>query len=166
MDADMMTAMPVEAMGGMDADMMEAMPPTAMEGMGPDMIAAAPPGVMDAAGAVAAGTPNMDDGGMGALGDAFAAQGVDDPMAAPDPAGTTPPPGMEGMAPPPGLEGDPMGGLDAALGSAMDQATDQGAGAGAPDIGVPPDAGTEAPMMDDPDASESDIPPPDVGSIV
>ena len=44
---------------------------------------------------------------VGALGDAFAAQGVD-PMAAPDPAGTAPPPppGMEGMAPPPGAEGD------------------------------------------------------------
>jgi len=45
----------------------------------------------------------------------------------------------------------------------MDQATDQGAGAGAPDMGVPPDAGTEAPIMDDPGAEtqEPDMPPPD-----
>ena len=129
------------------------------------MMAAAPPGVMDAA---STGTSDMDDGGMGALGDAFAAQGVD-PMAAPDPAGTAPPPppGMEGMAPPPGAEGepmaDPMAGLDAALGGAMDQATDQGAGAGAPDMGVPPDAGVDSPIMDDPGAvePEPDIPPPD-----
>ena len=125
---------------------------------------------MDAQSAGTTGAPpaDMDDGGLGALGDAFAAQGVD-PMAAPDPAGTAPPPppGMEGMAPPPGAEGgpmaDPMAGLDAALGGAMDQATDQGAGAGAPDMGVPPDAGVDSPIMDDPGAGEPepDMPPPD-----
>ena len=68
-----------------------------------------------------------------------------------------------GASPPqPGMEGGPMSGLDAALGGAMDQATDQGAGAGAPDMGIPPDAGAEAPMMDDPGAggSEPDMPPP------
>ena len=58
---------------------------------------------------------------------------------------------------------DPMAGLDAALGGAMDQATDQGAGAGAPDMGVPPDAGVDSPIMDDPGAGEPepDMPPPD-----
>jgi len=105
------------------------------------------------------------------------------------PPGVAPPPGPEEMAPPPEAEGmggmdaldaafdapagadpmgtamesDPMAGLDAALGGAMDQATDQGAGAGAPDMGVPPDAATEAPMMDDPgtESQEPDMPPPD-----
>ena len=53
--------------------------------------------------------------------------------------------------------------LDAALGVAMDQATDQGAGAGAPDMGVPPDAGAaDAPMDAPPEApDEPDMPPPD-----
>jgi len=39
---------------------------------------------------------------------------------------------------------------------------DQGAGAGAPDMGVPPDAGVDAPMdaPNEPDA-EPDMPPPD-----
>ena len=124
--------------------------------------------------------PPADPGGMGdmdALGAAFGAQGVE-PMATPDPMGTAPPPGMEGdpMAnmeppdpmgtnPPPGPEGDPMAGLDAALGGAMDQAMDQGAGGGAPDMGVPADAGVEPPM-DAPDAPEPDMPPPDVDPIV
>ena len=101
-----------------------------------------------------------------------------EPMVAPDPMGTAPPSGMEGdpmanMAPPdpmgtnppPGSEADPMGGLDAALGGAMDQAMDQGAGAGAPDMGVPPDAGVEAPM-DAPDVPEPDMPPPPDEPIV
>ena len=70
----------------------------------------------------------------------------------------------DGMPPPPpgGMEGDPMSGLDAALGGAMDQTMDQGAGAGAPDMGIPPDAGAEAPVMDDPGAGgpEPDMPPP------
>ena len=62
----------------------------------------------------------------------------------------------------PGMEGDPMSGLDAAVGGAMDHSMDQGAGAGAPDMGIPPDAGAEAPMMDDPGAGgpEPDMPPP------
>jgi len=109
------------------------------------MMAAAPPGVMDAA-------PNMD-GGMDAMDAAFGDQGAE-PMGAPDPMGT---------APPPGAEADPMAGLDAALGGAMDQATDQGAGAGAPDMGVPPDAGAaDAPMDAPPEAPEEpDMPPPD-----
>jgi len=77
-------------------------------------------------------------------------------MAPPDPMGTNPPPGSEA---------DPMAGLDAALGSAMDQSMDQGAGAGAPDMGVPPDAGTEAPM-DAPDVPEPDMPPPPDEPIV
>ena len=77
-------------------------------------------------------------------------------MEPPDPMGTNPPPGPEG---------DPMAGLDAALGGAMDQAMDQGAGGGAPDMGVPPDAGAEPPM-DAPDAPEPDMPPPDVDPIV
>ena len=76
-------------------------------------------------------------------------------MATPDPMGT---------APPPGAEGDPMAGLDAALGGAMDQAMGQGAGAGAPDMGVPPDAG-EAPM-DAPEVAEPDMPPPPDEPIV
>ena len=38
MSADMMTAMPADAMGGMSADMMTAMPPDAMGGMDADMI--------------------------------------------------------------------------------------------------------------------------------
>ena len=59
-------------------------------------------------------------------------------MAPPDPMGTNPPPGPEG---------DPMAGLDAALGGAMDQAMDQGAGGGAPDTGAPPDAGVEYQQM-------------------
>ena len=109
------------------------------------MTAAAPPGVMDAAPA-----SSMDDGGMGAMDAAFGAPefGGGD--------GMPPPPGDSGMPP------DPMAGLDAAVGGAMDQATDQGAGAGAPDMGVPPDAGVEAPMMDDPGAGapEPDMPPP------
>ena len=128
----------------MSADMMAAMPPEAMQGMDADMMAAAPPGVMDAA-------PGMD-GGMNAMDAAFGDPGAG-PMGAPGPMGT---------APQPGMEGDPMSGLDAALGGAMDQATDQGAGAGAPDMYVPPDAGAEAPMMDDPGAggSEPDMPPP------
>ena len=110
-----------------------------MQGMDADMMAAAPPGVMDAAQGM--------DGGMNAMDAAFGNPGA-------DPMGTAPPP--------PGMEGDPMSGLDAALGSAMDQATDQGAGAGAPDMGIPPDAGAEAPMMDDPGAGgpEPDMPPP------
>jgi len=103
------------------------------------MMAAAPPGVMDAA------NPGMDDGGMNAMGAAFG-----------DLDGDGAPP------PPPGMEGDPMSGLDAAVGGAMDHSMDQGAGAGAPDMGIPPDAGAEAPMMDDPGAggSEPDMPPP------
>ena len=125
--------------------MMAAMPTEAMGGMDADMMAAAPPGVMDAA-------PNMD-GGMDAMDAAFGDQGAE-PMGAPDPMGT---------APPPGAEADPMAGLDAALGGAMDQATDQGAGAGAPDMGVPPDAGAvDAPMDAPPEAPEEpDMPPPD-----
>ena len=152
----------------MDSDMMAAMPPGAMEGMDPAMGG----GNM----AETAANPGMDSG-MDALGAAFGAQGVE-PMAAPDPMGTAPPSGMEGdpmanMAtpdpmgtnPPPGSEADPMAGLDAALGGAMDQAMDQGAGAGAPDMGVPPDAGTEAPM-DAPDVPEPDMPPPPDEPIV
>ena len=109
------------------------------------MMAAAPPGVMDAA-------PNMD-GGMNAMDAAFGDQGAG-PMGTPDPMGS---------APAPGLEADPMAGLDAALGGAMDQATDQGAGAGAPDMGVPPDAGAvDTPMDAPPEAPEEpDMPPPD-----
>ena len=50
----------------------------------------------------------------------------------------------------------------------MDQATDQGAGAGAPDMGVPPDAGVDSPIMDDPGAGEPepDMPPPPDEPIV
>jgi hypothetical protein len=177
MDADMMAAMPPEAMQGMDADMMAAMPPGAMEGMDADMMAAMPPGAMEGMDPAMGGgnmtdsaaNPGMD-GGMDALGAAFGAQGVE-PMGAP-------PPGTEGdpmanmaatdpmgTAPPPGAEADPMAGLDAALGGAMDQSMDQGAGAGAPDMGVPPDAGTEAPM-DAPDVPEPDMPPPPDEPIV
>jgi hypothetical protein len=45
----------------------------------------------------------------------------------------------------------------------MDQATNQGAGAGAPDMAVPPDAGAvDAPMDAPPEAPEEpDMPPPD-----
>ena len=112
--------------------------------------------------------PGDGAGGMGdmdALGAAFGAQGVEPMAPPPGPEGMAPPLGPEGMAPPPGPEADPMAGLDAALGGAMDQFTDQGAGAGAPDMGVPPDAGVEAPM-DAPDAPEPDMPPPDVDPIV
>ena len=42
MDADMMTAMPAEAMEGMDASMMTMMPPEAMGGMSADMMTACP----------------------------------------------------------------------------------------------------------------------------
>ena len=126
------------------------MPPEAMQGMDADMMAAAPPGVMDAA-------PGMD-GGMNAMDAAFGNPGAG-PMGANDPMGTAPPPG------PLGSEVDPIAGLDSAVGGAMDQAMDQGAGAGAPDMGVPPDAGTEAPM-DAPDVAEPDMPPPPDEPIV
>ena len=110
-----------------------------MQGMDADMVAAAPPGIMDAA------NPGMDVG-----------------IEAMDAAIGGPNEGPMGTAPPPGPEADPMAGLDAAVGGAMDQSTDQGAGAGAPDMGIPPDAGAEAPMMDDPGAGgpEPDMPPP------
>ena len=69
------------------------------------------------------------------------------------------------VAPPTGPEADPMAGLDSALCGAIDQFTDEGAGAGAPDMGLSPDAGVEVPM-DAPDAPEPDMPLPDVDSIV
>ena len=144
MDADMMGNMPPDAMQGMDAQMMGNMPPDAMQGMDADMMASAPPGVMDAA-------PDID-AGMEAMGAAFGDQGA-------GPTGANAP---MGSAPPPGPEADPMTGIDAAVGGAMDQTMDQGGGAGAPDMGVPPDAAVEAPMMDDPGAGapEPDMPPP------
>jgi len=80
----------------------------------------------------------QDDGGMGALGDALDPAPVGD-VAPMDPAGD-------------------------ALSGAMDQAADQGAGAGAPDMGVPADAG-EAPM-DDPNAPDPNAPPDEVDPIV
>ena len=157
-----LAAMPADAMGGMDAPIMEMMPANAMGGMSADMMAAMP---------------------------SMAMEGMDAGMVEMMPSGVAPPPGPEGMAPPPevevmggmnaldaafdapagadpigsDMESDPMAGLDAELGGAMDQATDQGAGSGAPDMGVPPDAATEVPMMDDPgsEAQEPDMPPPD-----
>ena len=58
--------------------------------------------------------------------------------------------------------GDPLAGLDAALGGAMDEATDQGGGAGTPDMGVPPDAAAADAPMDALEAPEDpDMPPPD-----
>ena len=78
-----------------------------------------------------------DDGGMGALGGALA-------------------PGPGNVAPM-----DPAGD---ALSGAMDQVADQGAGGGAPDMGVPADAG-DAPM-DDPNAPDPNAPPDEVDPIV
>ena len=79
----------------------------------------------------------MDDGGMGALGDALDPAPVGD-MAPMDPSGD-------------------------ALSGAMDQAADQGAGGGAPDMDIA-DAG-DAPM-DDPNAPDPNAPPDEVDPIV
>jgi hypothetical protein len=71
MNADMMEAMPADAMGGMNADMMEAMPADAMGGMNADMMEAMPAdatGAMDAT--QAANLPDgLDDGANGDLAD-------------------------------------------------------------------------------------------------
>lgn len=80
-----------------------------------------------------------DDGGMGALGGALDPAPVDN-VAPMDPAGD-------------------------ALSGAMDQVADQGAGGGAPDMGVPADAGDAAPM-DDPNAPDPNAPPDEVDPIV
>jgi hypothetical protein len=185
MSADMMAAMPADAMGGMSADMMASMPADAMGGMSADMMAAAPPGVMDAAPADAAGlqteaggpglteaaandpnfvAPTMD-GGMDALGAAFGAQGVET-MAAPDPTGENPPPGMD-MATSGPAGAPPVGdSMDSALGAAMD-ANEIGGGsvadAAVPDAGAPADAG----IADVQEQVVEDAPPaPDVDPII
>ena len=59
----------------------------------------------------------------------------------------------------------PMDPAGDALSGAMDQVADQGAGGGAPDMGVPADAGDAAPM-DDPNAPDPNAPPDEVDPIV
>ena len=116
--------------------------------------------------------PTMD-GGMDALGAAFGAQGVET-MAAPDPTGTNPPPGMDGdpmanMATPDPMGTNPPPGMDAmdgALGAAMD-ANEIGGGsvadAAVPDAGAPADAG----IADAQEQVVEDAPPaPDVDPIM
>ena len=126
--------------------MMENMPPEAMGGMDAPMMANMPLPVMDAIAPeqmvnmspdVAGMMP--DDGGMGALGGALDPAPADN-VAPMDPAGD-------------------------ALSGAMDQVADQGAGGGAPDMGVPADAGDAAPM-DDPNAPDPNAPPDEVDPIV
>ncbi|MBT5912289.1 MAG: hypothetical protein HOH59_05745, partial [Rhodospirillaceae bacterium] len=123
----------------------------------------------------AAVEPTMD-GGMDALGAAFGAQGVE-AMAAPDPTGTNPPPGMEGdpmanMANPDAMGINPpeaapeMDAMDGALGAAMD-ANEIGGGsvadAAVPDAGAPADAG----IADAQEQVVEDAPPaPDVDPII
>jgi len=115
MNADMMAAMPPDAVASISDAQMDMVPSSAVPQTAP----------MD-----------MDDGGMAAL------------DAAIEPAPAEPAP-MDMVQ-------------DAVIGGAMDQVMDQGAGAGAPDMGVPPDAGVDAPMdaPNEPDA-EPDMPPPD-----
>jgi hypothetical protein len=126
--------------------MMANMPPDAMGSMDAPMMSNMSPDCMDAI--TPAQMVNMppdvagmmpDDGGMGALGGAL------------DPAP------VDNVAPM-----DPVGD---ALSGAMDQAADQGAGGGAPDMGVPPDAGADSPM-DDPNAPDPNAPPDEVDPIV
>jgi len=119
---------------------MGMMPPDAMAGMNGDMMHHMPPDTMSAMSdaqmdmlppdAVPQAAP-MDDGGMGALGAALEPAA---PLPVPDAASD-------------------------ALGAAMDQATDQGAGGGAPDMGAPPDAGVETPVDDAPDVPDGVAPP-------
>jgi hypothetical protein len=115
--------------------------------------------------------PTMDSG-MDALGAAFGAQGVE-AMAAPDPTGANPAPGMEGdpmanMAAPDPMGTNPppeMDAMDGALGAAMDAGEIGGASvadAAVPDAGVPADAGiADAPEAAEP-AEPTAAPEPDI----
>jgi hypothetical protein len=147
MNADMMEAMPADAMGGMNADMMEAMPADAMGGMNADMMEAMP---ADATGAMdATQAANLPTDGAVAGVDAAV---TDDPMAGLADFAAANPTGLEATetpnvvdTPTPSAEPVAPSTFDA-LETQLDADQTSGgsvAEAAVPDAGTPADAGTE-----------------------